>query len=110
MSASKDSYINPIYATTITDTHRSSPMKQTISNMNINSHKTFSNLEMENEMLAKSNKLQADKLTDMYGKSDNLTHKLITKEKDNELKESKILNQEKDIEILARNLDDKNKN
>jgi len=39
-----------------------------------------------------------------------LTHKLITKEKDNELKESKILNQEKDIEILARNLDDKNKN
>jgi hypothetical protein len=38
-----------------------------------------------------------------------LTHKLITKEKDNDLKESKILNQEKDIEILSKNLDDRNK-
>lgn len=33
----------------------------------------------------------------------------MNKEKTNDLKEAKILNQEKDIELLSKNLDDKNK-
>jgi len=79
------------------------------SNIIHDSHKTYANLEMENELLARSNKAHTDKLVDMTTKSDALAFKLVNKEKDNDLKESKILNQEKDIEILARNLDEKNK-
>jgi len=93
------------------DNHRSSPVRANthFSNIYPESHKTYTNLEMENEILARSNKVQADKLTDMYTKSDTLTFELMNREKDNDLKEAKILNQEKDINILSKNLDDKNK-
>jgi hypothetical protein len=42
-------------------------------NVNPDSHKTLTNLEMENEILSRSNKQQSEKLNDMYTKSDALS-------------------------------------
>jgi hypothetical protein len=68
---------------------------------------SLSNLDLENETIYNSNKMQANKLLDAYAKQDNLSHLLKTKYLQSDIQNSKILGQEKDLISMSKNLDDR---
>jgi len=66
-------------------------------------------MEHENEAMLNNNKVQANRLLDVYAKADTLTQRLKTKYIQSDIQTSKIMAQEKDIISLSKNLDDKSK-